>query len=83
MVTAGGCPVTGPGTRLGCEGVLAWLLENRVLPEKVPLDLGESLLKLTESKWHLKKYLFHRDKQWQPQPGKREKWVNLNRQDLG
>lgn len=75
--------MTGPGTRLGCEGVLAWLLENRVLPEKVPLDLGESLLKLTESKWHLKKYLFHRDKQWQPQPGKREKWVNLNRQDLG
>lgn len=46
----------------GCEGILARLLEKRVLPEKVPLYLGESLLKLTGSKWHLKTYLFHYEK---------------------
>ena len=73
MATAGGCPLTGPGAHRGCEEVLARLLEKRVLLGKVPLYLGESLLKLTGSKWHLKTYLFYHEEQWQPQPGKREK----------
>lgn len=54
----------GPDAHHGCEGVLARLLEKWVLLGKVPLCLGESLLKLTGSKWQLKMYLFHHEKQW-------------------
>lgn len=59
----------GPVIHHGFERVLGWVLEKRVLLEKVPLYLGESLLKLTgifaKANWQLKMYLFHHEKQWQ------------------